>query len=58
MTVHLEKGHAPTLEMRFSGLDMPSPAVLAENINSRPRSELFTSASSSVRSGSWGDMVE
>ena len=39
VTIHYEKGRAPTLEMRFSALDMPTPAVLAESIESRPNSE-------------------
>ena len=39
VTIHYEKGRAPTLEMRFSALDMPTPAVLAESIKSRPNSE-------------------
>ncbi|KAF7319259.1 hypothetical protein HMN09_00263400 [Mycena chlorophos] len=36
VTVHYGSGAAPTLSMRFSGLDMPSPAVIAESVKSRP----------------------
>ena len=39
VTINYEKGRAPTLEMRFSALDIPSPAVIAESIKSRPDSE-------------------
>lgn len=42
VTVHYANGQAPTLEMRFSALDMPSPAVLAEAVKSRPQSEWLT----------------
>ncbi|ESK87764.1 hypothetical protein Moror_11301 [Moniliophthora roreri MCA 2997] len=41
VTVHFDEhsGQAPTLEMRFSALDMPSPALIVESIKSRPASE-------------------
>ncbi|KAK7040903.1 hypothetical protein VNI00_009499 [Paramarasmius palmivorus] len=37
VTVHFDQssGRAPTLEMRFSALDMPSPALIAESVNRR-----------------------
>ncbi|KAF9261381.1 hypothetical protein L218DRAFT_961390 [Marasmius fiardii PR-910] len=46
-------GRAPTLEMRFSSLDMPSPALIVESIRSRPNSDWVTGASSRRASSSW-----
>lgn len=43
VTIHYEQGHAPTLEMRFSALDLPCAVVLAEDTKSRPQSEWRTS---------------
>ncbi|KAJ7628773.1 hypothetical protein FB45DRAFT_1059473 [Roridomyces roridus] len=42
VTVHFDKG-APTLHMRFSGLEMPSPAVIAESVKARPVSSSWVS---------------
>jgi len=39
VTVHFEEGNAPTLHLRFSSLDLPSPGLIVENIKSRPPSE-------------------
>lgn len=41
VTIHFSDG-APTLHMRFSALDMPSPAAIAESVKSRPPSEWLT----------------
>lgn len=38
VTVHYQDG-APTLHMRFSALDLPSPTTIVESIKSRPQSE-------------------
>ncbi|KAF5391315.1 hypothetical protein D9757_002082 [Collybiopsis confluens] len=48
VTVHFDagSGQAPTLEMRFSTLDMPSPAQIAESIRSRPASERMSTTPS------------
>ncbi|KAJ6624723.1 hypothetical protein B0H10DRAFT_2005803 [Mycena sp. CBHHK59/15] len=48
VTVAFEEG-APTLQMRFSGLDIPSPAVIAENVKSRPVSSSWVSIAHSSR---------
>lgn len=54
VTIHVAQNEAPTLEMRFSALDLPSPSVIVESVKSRPASEwtqsrptssLFTSSS-------------
>ncbi|KAJ6481927.1 hypothetical protein C8R45DRAFT_1003478 [Mycena sanguinolenta] len=51
VTVHFpdDGSAAPTLEMRFSGLEMPSPAVIAENVKSRPVSAAWMSMARSSR---------
>ncbi|KAJ7224777.1 hypothetical protein C8J57DRAFT_231211 [Mycena rebaudengoi] len=50
VTVMLTPGIAPTLHMRFSGLEMPSPAVIVEKVKSRPVSQDWVSvARSSLR---------
>ncbi|KAK6996008.1 hypothetical protein R3P38DRAFT_3074033 [Favolaschia claudopus] len=37
VTVHFpDPNTAPMLEMRFSGLDIPSPAMIADSVNARP----------------------
>lgn len=48
VTVHFDasSGRAPTLQMRFSGFDMPSPAEIVESVESRPASEWVSSAPS------------
>ncbi|KAJ3976033.1 hypothetical protein EV361DRAFT_817327 [Lentinula raphanica] len=46
VTVHFESGQAPTLEMRFSALDLPSPTELVESIKTRPDSEWVSIAPS------------
>ncbi|KAJ7172996.1 hypothetical protein C8R43DRAFT_978153 [Mycena crocata] len=46
VTVQFERG-APTLHMRFSGLEMPSPAVIAEKVKSRPVSSSWVSVARS-----------
>ena len=46
VTVHYEKGQAPTLLMRFSFLDIPSPSAFEESIRSRPQLECSVQASS------------
>ncbi|KAJ4490452.1 hypothetical protein J3R30DRAFT_80993 [Lentinula aciculospora] len=48
VTVHFDaaSGQAPTLEMRFSALDMPSPADIVETVKSRPASEWLLTAPS------------
>lgn len=38
VTAHYEKGHAPFLQIRFSTLDFPAQAVLADMIQQRRRS--------------------
>lgn len=38
VTVHYEKGQAPFLQIRFSALDVPAGAVLADTVQSRQRS--------------------
>jgi hypothetical protein len=43
------QGSAPTLEMRFSGLEMPSPAVIAESVKARPVSAGWVSIARSSR---------
>ncbi|KAF7342159.1 hypothetical protein MVEN_01803700 [Mycena venus] len=43
VTVQFSENTAPTLHMRFSGLEMPSPAVIAENVKSRPLSASWVS---------------
>ncbi|KAJ7468947.1 hypothetical protein B0H11DRAFT_2238492 [Mycena galericulata] len=48
VTVQFEKG-APTLHMRFSGLEMPSPAVIAESVKARPVSSSWVSIARSSR---------
>ncbi|KAJ7616367.1 hypothetical protein DFH06DRAFT_1307130 [Mycena polygramma] len=48
VTVHFTQG-APTLHMRFSGLEMPSPAIIAENVKSRPVSPSWVSIARSSR---------
>ncbi|KAJ7236853.1 hypothetical protein B0H12DRAFT_122139 [Mycena haematopus] len=48
VTVHLGSG-APTLQMRFSGLEMPSPAVIAESVKARPVSATWVSIARSSR---------
>ncbi|KAJ7677619.1 hypothetical protein B0H17DRAFT_1206900 [Mycena rosella] len=48
VTVQFESG-APTLHMRFSGLEMPSPAVIAEKVKSRPLSSSWVSIARSSR---------
>lgn len=46
VTVHYDERNAPTLHMRFSVLDIPSPAVLVDTVgkstDNRPRSMLTT----------------
>ncbi|KAJ7216372.1 hypothetical protein GGX14DRAFT_604502, partial [Mycena pura] len=42
-------GGAPTLHMRFSELEMPSPAIIAESIKSRPISSTWVSIARSSR---------
>ncbi|KAF7292495.1 hypothetical protein MKEN_01473800 [Mycena kentingensis (nom. inval.)] len=49
VTVHHGSGSAPTLHLRFSGLDMPSPAVIADNVKSRPVSNGWVSIARSSR---------
>ncbi|KAK1230563.1 hypothetical protein PQX77_006340 [Marasmius sp. AFHP31] len=56
VTIHFDEttGLAPTLEMRFSTLNMPSPAIIAETVKSRPASEWITTTPASRRaSSSW-----
>ncbi|KAL0577813.1 hypothetical protein V5O48_004180 [Marasmius crinis-equi] len=55
VTIHFDEtsGTAPTLEMRFSTLDMPSPALIAESIKARPASEWIPSTASRRASSSW-----
>ncbi|KAJ6597502.1 hypothetical protein DFH09DRAFT_972155 [Mycena vulgaris] len=48
VTVQFERG-APTLHMRFSGLEMPSPALIAENVKARPVSSSWVSIARSSR---------
>ncbi|KAJ7030857.1 hypothetical protein C8F04DRAFT_1112696 [Mycena alexandri] len=48
VTVQFERG-APTLHMRFSGLEMPSPAVIAESVKARPVSSSWVSIARSSR---------
>ncbi|KAJ7050410.1 hypothetical protein C8F01DRAFT_1179068 [Mycena amicta] len=43
MTQRANPGSAPTLSMRFSGLDMPSPAIIAESVKARPVSSSWVS---------------
>ncbi|KAJ7594401.1 hypothetical protein C8J56DRAFT_742263, partial [Mycena floridula] len=38
VTIHIQGG-APTLEMRFSALDLPSPTVITERVKSQPPSQ-------------------
>ncbi|KAJ7681231.1 hypothetical protein B0H14DRAFT_3908209 [Mycena olivaceomarginata] len=54
VTVHFPQGSdgaegAPTLHMRFSGLEMPSPALIAEEVGKRPVSEEWVSIARSSR---------
>ncbi|KAF7366314.1 hypothetical protein MSAN_00887600 [Mycena sanguinolenta] len=51
VTVHFPEGSsgAPTLQMRFSGLEMPSPAVIAESVKARPVSATWMSMARSSR---------
>ncbi|KAJ7057252.1 hypothetical protein C8F01DRAFT_1153929 [Mycena amicta] len=49
VTVHYDSGSAPTLSMRFSGLDMPSPAIIAESVKARPVSSSWVSIARSSR---------
>ncbi|KAF7292709.1 hypothetical protein MIND_01169100 [Mycena indigotica] len=49
VTVHYGSGLPPTLSMRFSGLDMPSPAVIAESVKARPVSSSWVSIAQSSR---------
>ncbi|KAF9078350.1 hypothetical protein BDP27DRAFT_6215 [Rhodocollybia butyracea] len=48
VTVHFDaaSGRAPTLQMRFSALDMPSPAEIVESVRTRPASEWLSNAPS------------
>ncbi|KIK59675.1 hypothetical protein GYMLUDRAFT_244896 [Collybiopsis luxurians FD-317 M1] len=46
VTVHLDAGRAPTLNLRFSAFDMPSPAEIVESVKSRPASEWMSTAPS------------
>ncbi|KAE9404096.1 hypothetical protein BT96DRAFT_917069 [Gymnopus androsaceus JB14] len=48
VTVHFDaaSGRAPTLQMRFSGLEMPNPAEIVETVKSRPASEWLSRAPS------------
>ncbi|KAJ3793269.1 hypothetical protein GGU11DRAFT_417436 [Lentinula aff. detonsa] len=48
VTVHFDaaSGQAPTLEMRFSALDLPSPTEMVESIKTRPASEWLSTAPS------------
>ncbi|KAJ7165327.1 hypothetical protein C8R46DRAFT_867901, partial [Mycena filopes] len=48
VTVAFEQG-APTLHMRFSGLEMPSPALIAESVKARPVSSSWVSIARSSR---------
>ncbi|KAJ7121108.1 hypothetical protein C8R44DRAFT_981935 [Mycena epipterygia] len=48
VTVHINSG-APTLHMRFSDLEMPSPAVIAESVKARPVSSSWVSIARSSR---------
>lgn len=41
VTIHFQDG-APTLHMRFSALDLPSPTTIVETVKSRPPSEWGT----------------
>ncbi|KAJ7080976.1 hypothetical protein B0H15DRAFT_475780 [Mycena belliarum] len=50
VTVHYGGG-PPTLEMRFSGLEMPSPALIAEQVKARPVSSSWVSIAQSSRYG-------
>ncbi|KAJ6562437.1 hypothetical protein B0H19DRAFT_1260013 [Mycena capillaripes] len=49
VTVHLQPAGPPTLHMRFSGLEMPSPALIAESVKARPVSASWVSVARSSR---------
>ncbi|KAJ4486781.1 hypothetical protein C8J55DRAFT_508626 [Lentinula edodes] len=48
VTIHFNaaSGQAPTLEMRFSALDIPSPTEIVESVKVRPASEWLSTAPS------------
>lgn len=48
VTVHFQAG-APTLHMRFSALDLPSPALIVDNVNARPMSTIIGSRPGSLQ---------
>ncbi|CAK5276166.1 unnamed protein product [Mycena citricolor] len=47
VTVHFGDKGAPSLQMRFSHLDMPSPAVIADSVKARPVSPSWMSMAQS-----------
>ncbi|KAF8185823.1 hypothetical protein K438DRAFT_1836386 [Mycena galopus ATCC 62051] len=50
VTVHLDGGSgAPTLQMRFSNLEIPSPALIAESVKARPVSREWVDIARSSR---------
>jgi hypothetical protein len=44
VTVLLQRGQAPALEMRFSALDMPEAETIAQSVTSRPLSAIWFSS--------------